>query len=71
MTNRRQTFFNYTEEEIEAEVMAQEIHREELAKYDEYRLEVDQAMQDAHYEKQEEYRMYQELDRISRLKNLY
>lgn len=71
MTNRRQTFFNYTEEEIEAEIMAQEIHREELAKYNQYLLEVEQAMQEAYYEKQEEYRMCQELDRISRLKNLY
>ena len=68
---KRQTIFNCTEEELEAEIMAQEIHREELAKHNEYRLEVAKAMQEAHYEKQEEFRTCQELDRISRLKNLY
>lgn len=66
---KRQTIFNGTEEEIEADIMAQEIHREELAKHNEYRLEVNQAMQEAQYEKQEEFKFYQELERLGRLKN--
>jgi hypothetical protein len=69
--NRQNTIFGYTEEEIKAEIMAQEMHQEELTKYNEYLLEVEQARQEAYHERQEEFKTCMELDKLNRLKNFH